>query len=930
MKRIKFILGCGIAISNFFLAQDLFAICPCAYGSSDFATVSILEETPAEGRIVFSVQCYWTCEDGWDIGANDIPPTFLVSRPGECINEPYYYSYSTPGGTDFYKYRYCATYCGGSAHTCACACPPHCGCHNHSYHDYEAEFEHMWGSFEIKAQFKGEIIFEREFEFPENLPSSKLLNVTDIWFNDYTGQQTPANATFDVDESLIIEAIGEWDQDPPENWILGVIKSEETGDSLIVPLGLISGNYQNAFYRGIVGNGVLRQLYPDPEGYFGYFDREIMTIYGKQNGCDQIEDSAIDQAYVSIIRIYVDRIDFENNHPLCEETGGDPPTVLIEGPEWIRDNKNKPVCYTGGSNIWMNLHLISNFDPMHNLNVYLQGHAAVNGENWSTWPDQFIMTYGAYDAMDILSQQPLYSSLNRVDIPYSWSYNITSLRPPRSMNESGPHSIYTAYADPINTPYSVPTNTLGLELVCVEYAQGIITPHAILNEIMQGIYSEDQIIYNPSDLAYQYDDPYDLYRRNHGQCNCYTRFFLALSHSVGIPSNKLIIFSGSYVKKDLVADTVYWDEWKNTCRYGFPLYFPDLLWTNDITDPQGHDGGSHNAQCPPYWSFNFHAVGEFRENPTANYIAYDPVFNLSGIINTDYGDWLKFYYTDGQSHNEPPNDPPGLFRHASGTNIDSIYIGSAVYKRPHNFFHPSYPMPIAGKTVEKNNEPVESINLGKRNIGPWRVDGYLYSVSLDERLGSPWDIYGSSLSSGYNFRKKNIKNPGYYLIECGSGPGDNLDPKASGWIMNKCTSLLSDDMLSAAFTNFILRYDNVFDDSTRDEYFGRIQIDNHRLAIGGWFDKFMVVGIYKYFDNPDDFLDLARRYFQLAEIDKNRLEIIENGEPFYSYLDRENMFLLRGHGVFIVPADSTLTDAEKKDMKMVIELIKYYDEEFMP
>jgi hypothetical protein len=42
------------------------------------------------------------------------------------------------------------------------------------------------------------------------------------------------------------------------------------------------------------------------------------------------------------------------------------------------------------------------------------------------------------------------------------------------------------------------------------------------------------------------------------------------------------------------------------------------------------------------------------------------------------------------------------------------------------------------------------------------------------------------------------------------------------------------------------------------------------------------------------------------------------------------MFMLRGHADFIVPNNDGLSDAEQKDMKMVIELIKYYDKEFLP
>ena len=310
MKRI-FMWSAFITVVPFFICvNSLYSSCPCEYSSYDWAEVTLLQVVPSEGFIEFSVKCYWTCEDGWDIEFEDIPPVFKVYRPGECINEPYNYSYATPGWEDFYKYRYCAVYCGHFPE-CLCVCPPNpCDCHNHSYHDYTPEFRYMWGTFRIEAWFKGDIIFEQEFEFPEQLPDNKLLSITNIWISDYTGEQVSPNATFDVDESLIIEAVGEWDQDPPENWIFGVIKTDGTNDSLLVPMGLVSGGYQDAFYRGIVGSGNLRQIYPDPENHFGYFDRDLMTVYAKQNGCDAPPNSMTDETYVSIIRIYVDEVDF--------------------------------------------------------------------------------------------------------------------------------------------------------------------------------------------------------------------------------------------------------------------------------------------------------------------------------------------------------------------------------------------------------------------------------------------------------------------------------------------------------------------------------------------------------------------------------------------------------------------------------------------
>lgn len=215
------------------------------------------------------------------------------------------------------------------------------------------------------------------------------------------------------------------------------------------------------------------------------------------------------------------------------------------------------------------------------------------------------------------------------------------------------------------------------------------------------------------------------------------------------------------------------------------------------------------------------------------------------------------------------------------------------------------------------------------NIGSWSVKQSHCSESLSEKLGWPCDMRISSIQY-WGYRKKDVKNPGYYLLWFGPGPGQVLMENEEIQIEDKLKSVLIPELPSAAITKYILKYDDVFDDTLRDEYFGRIIIGEDYLAIGGWFDKFMAVGVYKNFENIDEFLSLANQYFQLPEIDREKIDISEADGLFYSYIDRENMFMLRGHRAFVTRSLETLNNMEKSDFKMVIELIKYYDEEFMP
>ena len=788
----------------------------------------------------------------------------------------------------------------------------------------------MWGTFRIEAWFKGDIIFEQEFEFPEQLPDNKLLSITNIWISDYTGEQVSPNATFDVDESLIIEAVGEWDQDPPENWIFGVIKTDGTNDSLLVPMGLVSGGYQDAFYRGIVGSGNLRQIYPDPENHFGYFDRDLMTVYAKQNGCDAPPNSMTDETYVSIIRIYVDEVDFENNHPLCQETGGEPPTQLIDEPQWIRNTKNQPACYTRNSQINMNLKLISNFSPLHNLNVYLNGYAPGFQTTLNTAPEQFHMYYSAHELQSVVSIDLLPNSINIVEFPYGWSANVSALMRPRFLNDSGPHKIYTTFQNPVNNPYSVPTNTLGLNLVCYEYAQGASEPHDILAKIMLGVYGESQIIYKPNEFHDQYEDPYDLYRNNHGQCNSFARFFLVLSHSVGVVADKATIYKGRYVHKEEVRDTVYYDTWFNTC---VSPAVENALFLEGLLDPQGHDSGEHeNQKCPPNWNFKYHVIGIYPVTITDT-IGYDAVFNVSGNISSEYGNWFKFYFTNRWSHDEPPLEPPDYFKHPMGTNPVDIFWDAYMEPWCQWFFHP--PLPGLYSLTENNtmvlnqNSIIDEYDINSQQDFWQSLSIVTISPFIDSVLGNVWrdDPRSSQLLLG---RMKNIKYPGFYLNPPPMGSASDLTQSESEMLNELPDDLLWNHLHFDKYTDFILKYVNVLGDSSRNEFFGRTVVNDTKVSIGGWFGKFISIAVYEEFTDLDSFLEKAIISFKLPPLNRDNVRIHKKGnEVLYSLKDKENMFVLRGYNVKVNFWDKIFGPESPDGNRKVIELIKYYDKEFM-
>jgi len=598
VKKIFISYICFPLISIIMYATPISAICPCEQWYYDWAEVNIRELVPSEGKIVFSIQCFWTCVDGWDHGAPDIPPIFKVYRPDECMYEPTIYSYTTPGWEEFDKYRFCGTFCGRMGQTCECVCPPGCGCHNNSYHDYTPEFNHMWGTFRIDAHFKGQIIFSQEFEFPPSgYEQSKLESIEDIRIHDYTGEPVANDATFDVDESLIIEAVAEWDQDPPANHIFAVIKTNGTNDSLIVSMGHISGGYQNAFYRGIAGSGTLRQLYPDP-----------------------------------------------------------------------------------------------------------------------------------------------------------------------------------------------------------------------------------------------------------------------------------------------------------------------------------------------YWFFKYHVIAIYPE--ITGSIGCDCVFNVSGNVETAYGDWLKYYYNEEYSHDEPPPVPPDYFDHPVNTNPIGIFYDEEFRWKPvnHDLVHP--PLPYVENLHLPETPALTQISSSAIRDKSSNYDVFIYcciqpSSFTDSILGNIWDNPLSQLPP--LGRKEDKKYPGFYLIPPPMGSKSGLTDVEKDTISNLVKELLREHLYSPQLMEFVYKYTEVCGDCIRDEFFGRAITMENEISVGGWFGKFVSLGIFADYSDVGSFLDIAITSFKLPPVDKNNVAVYEKGNEFvYSLRDKENMYILRGYNILVVCEFTTGDSAPNIETIKVIELIKYYDEEFIP
>jgi hypothetical protein len=905
--------------------------CP-RWAPYDWCEINIEEENPAQRRLIFRVSHFWTCLDGWDLNIPDIMPIFYVELENICTGK-YQIAYTVENGWWKIGYDqgfYCANFCNDGPPGCACDCPGCCGVNDQSDQDYFVNLSGIAGNFHVYASFKGEIIYDRWFEFDDTGEPPKLIRFHDIDILDAIDESIPHNATLDIDEQFRIRVIAEWENDIIDRYIWAVIKSDGIPDSLCVYLPYIGGDYNDAEYSGCLSGGMLRQLYPDAEGQFYYNHRDNLTFYPVWSQCEPTENTPEAHVYLGLYKFYVSQIFFRNDHPLCKETPVYFPTEPITEPEWKINEKNEPICYTREEQVKMDLILTcSFFTPWHSMYLRVDGICGVDEYNYSTYEYPVYLNSRAEVINGVESMGHLPNSINSRSLEYEWRVRLTPHRPPRAANHSGPHYIYVVYDTPIDNEYSRPTRTLGLDLVCGGpnpgggWAIGRSTPDAILTAIMNGLYGSG-IIYNPALLPNAYEDPYQLYHFADpgGQCNSFARLFLVLTHSVGLAAYKTDIYSGTMEGND-----VYFNVWNDNCT--LPSFFC-FLWGQGMRDPQGHQAYIHGAHCSPYWEFQFHVV------PTFNDISYDPVFNIKANVSTQYGNWLKFYYTGEGQHLEPPVIPPDIVNYPAGTNPIPVFHGLHIdYNFLNDFYHPNTGYLISTSGVHDSG----AFSFAKSaapdiNIVEWPGElsaGY-YQI-IDHLRG---DLYGSSYSSVQQEmgRKRDRKNPGDYLISplyerpqpVAVAPDSANREKLKLYVKD----MFRAEYASAAIVDYISDYKNVLSDSSRTEFFGRFNDEGQKMSLGGWYDRFAVAGLYLPYTGVKEFIAAAQRYFALPNIsvDSVKLTVQQDSLYFYEYLDHDRRFRLRGFDVSL--SSKTIKGHHDVFVTMVIEFTKYYDEEFVP
>jgi hypothetical protein len=180
-----------------------------------------------------------------------------------------------------------------------------------------------------------------------------------------------------------------------------------------------------------------------------------------------------------------------------------------------------------------------------------------------------------------------------------------------------------------------------------------------------------------------------------------------------------------------------------------------------------------------------------------------------------------------------------------------------------------------------------------------------YNSEIDRLRGNFYGG-GSSLTPRYMGRKKSIVALGDYLnwpqFSIPRAISSKLDSTSSEKIKYYLRNLLQNDYYSDGSLRFIKNYRDILGDTSRGEFFGRFTVDNQSFSLGGWYDKFAVIGVYTLFDNPDEFLKSAQKYLKLPTLFPDSLrDSSKDSLLFYEYIDHTNGFRLRGFPLSLRP-----------------------------
>jgi hypothetical protein len=274
--------------------------------------------------------------------------------------------------------------------------------------------------------------------------------------------------------------------------------------------------------------------------------------------------------------------------------------------------------------------------------------------------------------------------------------------------------------------------------------------------------------------------------------------------------------------------------------------------------------------------------------------------------------------------------------HASGTNPVDIFDDAIGVKVVNNFQHLPIPSPQMEVVNNSSNTKEKDIIRDSLDELPdsliWTYCFLDITPFIDSFLGDLRIIDLSSPTTDFG-RRRDIKHPGFYL----NPPSTGLKSEYSQAETEEFNKLLKESLgdqcrsLQAADFAFVYKFDKVIGDPDRTEFFGKAEKDGIKISVGGWLGKFASIAVFVDFTDIDSFLEKADIYFNLPPLEIEKVVIHKkNNEYLFSLEDRENMYLIRGYDTEGKCWEVLNEPGSKNRHHKVIELIKYFDKEFMP
>lgn len=179
-------------------------------------------------------------------------------------------------------------------------------------------------------------------------------------------------------------------------------------------------------------------------------------------------------------------------------------------------------------------------------------------------------------------------------------------------------------------------------------------------------------------------------------------------------------------------------------------------------------------------------------------------------------------------------------------------------------------------------------------------------------------------------RNNDVENPGNYYQYPYTYSIRDVDSTEIVFLEGLLSEFLQPEYYSDEIFSSI---ENIYlPDLERLEFFYEVELNSTRFRLTGWYEEFIHVYVYTDFDSKAGFIERARQYFNLPDLDISKVsydeEIVEGmgrRDFFYSYDDPEAEFKLNAYP--FLKREGRVGGAVYSYDGMVLDLTIYAEEE---